>query len=103
MPGRRRRCRGQLNAVETIVHPGSDLRQHIDDIGSRRGGYRQLAAAKHLPRYLAEFDFRYSNRIALGVDDRTRADNALMGVVGKRLTYETVSARRPGEEVRIIW
>ena len=66
-------------------------------------GIYQHCAAKHLPRYLAEFDFRYSNRIALGVDDRTRADNALMGVVGKRLTYETVSARRPGEEVRIIW
>ena len=29
---------------------------------------------QHLPRYLAEFDFRTSNRAALGVDDATRAD-----------------------------
>jgi len=65
-------------------------------------GIYQHCAAKHLPRYLDEFDFRYSNRIALGVDDCTRADNALLGVVGKRLTYETVSARHPSE-VRIVW
>jgi hypothetical protein len=38
---------------------------------------------------LAEFDFRYSNRIALGVDDVTRADRVLAGIVGKRLTYRT--------------
>jgi transposase-like protein len=45
---------------------------------------------KHLHRYLSEFDFRYSNRIALGVDDAMRADKALQGITGKRLTY-----RRP--------
>jgi len=42
---------------------------------------------KHLHRYLAEFDFRYSNRSALGVEDQERAGRALSGVVGKRLTY----------------
>jgi transposase-like protein len=67
-----------------------------------RGVY-QHCSEKHLPRYLAEFDFRYSNRIKLGIDDKARADNALMGVVGKRLTYETVSARRPGAEARVVW
>jgi transposase-like protein len=66
-------------------------------------GIYQHCSSKHLPRYLAEFDFRYSNRIALGVDDRARADNALKGFAGKRLTYETVSARRPGAETRIVW
>jgi len=66
-------------------------------------GIYQHCAAKHLPRYLAEFDFRYSNRIALGIDDAARAEIALAGVVGKRLTYETVSARRAGEETRIVW
>ena len=40
---------------------------------------------KHLHRYLAEFDFRYSNRIALGVNDPSRAARALTQVVGKRL------------------
>jgi transposase-like protein len=43
----------------------------------------------HLHRYLAEFDFRHNNRIALGVSDTERADKALPGVVGKRLTYRT--------------
>jgi hypothetical protein len=43
----------------------------------------------HLHRYLAEFDFRYSNRDKLGIDDTARADLALKGFVGKRLTYET--------------
>jgi len=51
-----------------------------------RGVY-QHCAKKHLHRYVAEFDFRYSNRVALGVDDQERATRALLGVVGKRLTY----------------
>jgi transposase-like protein len=50
-------------------------------------GTYQHCGEKHLHRYLAEFDFRYSNRVALGVDDSERATRALKGVVGKRLTY----------------
>ena len=38
-------------------------------------------------RYLAEFDFRYSNRVALGIDDGERALLAMKGIEGKRLTY----------------
>jgi hypothetical protein len=41
----------------------------------------------HLKRYLAEFDFRYNNWSALGVEDRERAGKALKGISGKRLTY----------------
>jgi len=57
----------------------------------KRGIYRiyQHVSEEHLHRYLAEFDFRYSNRIGLGVDDQERAHRALRGVVGKRLTYRT--------------
>ena len=47
----------------------------------------------HLHRYLAEFDFRYSNRQALGCDDLERADRILGGIVGKRLTYQQSCAR----------
>ena len=47
----------------------------------------QHCAEKHLHRYLNEFDFRYSNRIALGVTDGERADLAVKGAAGKRLTY----------------
>jgi transposase-like protein len=50
-------------------------------------GVYQHCAEKHLHRYLSEFDFRYSNRVALGVNDVSRADRALKGIVGKRLTY----------------
>ena len=57
-----------------------------------RGVY-QWCAEKHLHRYLAEFDFRYSNRIALGCNDEDRADRLLSGIVGKRLTYQTTCAR----------
>lgn len=55
-----------------------------------RGTY-QHCAEKHLHRYLAEFDFRYNNRVALGINDAARADNALKGIVGKRLTYRTTN------------
>ena len=57
-----------------------------------RGVY-QHCAEKHLHRYLAEFEFRYSHRQALGVDDTARADKLLCGIVGKRLTYERAGAR----------
>ena len=49
-------------------------------------GIYQHCAEKHLHRYLAEFDFRYSNRVKRGIHDVARADLALKGVVGKRLT-----------------
>jgi transposase-like protein len=42
---------------------------------------------QHLARYLAEFDFRYSHRSGLGVDDEVRTNEALRGIAGKRLTY----------------
>lgn len=57
-----------------------------------RGVY-QHCGEQHLHRYLAEFDFRYTHRSAKGVDDGQRADNAMLGIVGKRLTY-----RRPDEQ-----
>jgi transposase-like protein len=50
-------------------------------------GVYQHCSEKHLHRYLAEFDFRYSNRVRLGVNDEARTDRALKGMVGKRLTY----------------
>ena len=52
-------------------------------------GVYQHCSEKHLHRYLAEFDFRYSNRVALGVDDVERTDARVKGIVGKRLTYRT--------------
>lgn len=61
------------------------------------GTYHHVSAP-HLKRYLAEFDFRYNNREALGVSDRERMVKAIPGIVGKRLTYRRTN--REGEPVR---
>jgi transposase-like protein len=53
-------------------------------------GVYQHCGEKHLHRYLAEFDFRYSNRSGLGIEDAERASLLAHGIKGKRLTY-----RRP--------
>lgn len=50
-------------------------------------GVYHHVSEEHLPRYLAEFDFRYSHRAKLGVTDGERAALALKGIEGKRLTY----------------
>jgi transposase-like protein len=55
-------------------------------------GVYQHCSEKHLHRYLAEFDFRYNNRVRLGVNDVMRAELAAASIKGKRLTY-----RRPYE------
>ena len=56
-------------------------------------GTYQHCGEQHLHRYLAEFDYRYNNRTALGVDDATRMEKSVAGIVGKRLTY-----RRPSRQ-----
>jgi hypothetical protein len=52
------------------------------------GVYHHWSAA-HLHRYLAEFDFRYSTK---DISDRERADQNLVGIGGKRLTYRRIGA-----------
>ena len=54
-------------------------------------GVYQHVSEQHLKRYLAEFDFRQSNRAKLGVCDDVRAARILKGAEGKRLTYRQVS------------
>ena len=54
-------------------------------------GIYQHCGEKHLHRYLAEFDFRYNNRARFGIDDARRADVALRGIEGKRLTYRRIN------------
>lgn len=86
----------------TVVHSGSEYVRYeknrtvhsntVENVFSvfKRGmkGTYQHCAEKHLHRYLAEFDFRYNNRVALGISDEARTDRALRGIVGKRLTYK---------------
>ncbi len=73
---------GELISTNTIESYFAILKRGIN-------GVYHHCDAKHLHRYLAEFDFRYNNRIAKGVDDLERTDNLLQGVVGKHLTYTT--------------
>ena len=56
------------------------------------GTYHHVSQ-QHLKRYLGEFDFRYNERIALGVEDAERAAKAVRGVVGKRVTYQGTNRR----------
>lgn len=58
----------------------------------RRGmvGTYQHCSEAHLHRYLAEFDFRYSNRAKLGINDEMRTEIAMKGIEGKRLTYRRI-------------
>jgi transposase-like protein len=88
---------------ETVMHTAQEYVRGDVTTNSAEGyfsvfkrgmrGIYQHCSAKHLHRYVTEFDFRHNNRIRLGVDDANRANNALLGVVGKRLTYRTVSGQ----------
>ncbi|QBR71441.1 IS1595 family transposase [Beijerinckiaceae bacterium] len=90
---------GEFASHETVNHSadeyvrGTVTTNTVEGFFSifKRGmkGVYQHCGERHLHRYLAEFDFRYSNRVRLGCDDVERADRALKGVVGKRLTYRT--------------
>ncbi len=50
------------------------------------GTYHHIGE-QHLQRYAKEFDFRYNHR---KVSDSERADSALKGISGKRLTYQRI-------------
>jgi transposase-like protein len=56
-------------------------------------GVYQHCQEKHLHRYLAEFEFRYNNRAALGCNDSDRSVAALSGIVGKRITYRRIDSK----------
>ena len=61
-------------------------------------GVYQHCSEKHLHRYLAEFEFRYNNRIAHGVTDGERATRAMKGIEGKRLTYRPTNGTVVSDE-----
>jgi transposase-like protein len=88
-----------VHAKDQYVHPDDStiFTNTVEGYFSifKRGmkGVYQHCGKPHLHRYLAEFDFRYSNRVALGIDDTARADIALAGIVGKRLTYRTARSQ----------
>ena len=90
-------AKGQHEAVDhdkAYARDGETGRVHCNTAEGyfsifKRGlvGTYQHMGEQHLPRYLAEFDFRMSNRASLGVNDTMRAELAIKGAEGKRLTY----------------
>jgi transposase-like protein len=111
--------RSRLNTDETHLYDGADVAEHnkvkhgnneyvrrerglsvhsntVENYFSvfKRGmrGIYQHCGEQHLQRYLDEFDFRYSNRAKLGIDDTERATRAIKGAEGERLTYRQSSS-----------
>jgi hypothetical protein len=86
---------GRFNHAANEYVRGDAYTNTIDGYFSilKRGiyGVYHHVSQEHLKRYLAEFDFRYNERIALGIDDVERTSRALRGIVGKRLTYRTTN------------
>jgi transposase-like protein len=75
---------------ERTVH--SNTVENVFSVFKRgMNGTYQHCGEQHLHRYLSEFEFRYNRRTALGWNDATRADAALKGIEGKRLTYRRIN------------
>jgi transposase-like protein len=83
---------GQGEYVRGMVHTNT-VEGYFSVFKRGMKGTYQHCDKKHLHRYLAEFDFRYNNRVRLGVDDVQRTTNLVRGIVGKRLTYRTINGR----------
>jgi hypothetical protein len=68
------------NNVSTNMAEGffSQLKRSLD-------GTHHHVSTRHLPRYLAEFDFRYTHR---KLSDSARTYKLMEQVGGKRLTYK---------------
>ncbi|HAY05563.1 MAG TPA: IS1595 family transposase [Hyphomonas sp.] len=82
-----------VSAADPAIHTNT-VENYFSVFKRGMKGTYQHCGKQHLHRYLAEFDFRYNNRIALGVDDKARADAIVCGIQGKRLTYETARSGR---------
>lgn len=77
---------GREEYVRGVIHTNT-VEGYYSIFKRRMKGVYQHCAEHHLHRYLAEFDFRYSNRSAMGIEDNVRSLIALKGAKGKRLTY----------------
>ncbi|HTX35996.1 MAG TPA: IS1595 family transposase [Bryobacteraceae bacterium] len=88
--------RGVVNHSQKQYVLGTDYTNTIEGHFLKRGiyGIYQHVSEAHLHRYLAEFDFHYTNRIATGFNDTERMEKALMGIAGKMLTYRQAGGGR---------
>lgn len=92
----------QFASHETVKHTAGEYARGDVHVNSAEGffgvfkkgmtGVYQHCGEKHLFRYLAEFEFRHNTRTKLGFTDAMRADRAIEGAEGKRLTYRRTDA-----------
>lgn len=75
-----------VNAKDRTIHTNT-VEGYFSIFKRGMKGIYQHCQKKHLHRYLAEFDFRYTHREATGFNDADRSVQAMKGIVGKRLTY----------------
>jgi ISXO2-like transposase domain len=89
---------GTVNHKAEQYRRGADYTNTVEGFFSifKRGmkGVYQHCGESHLHRYLTEFDFRYSHRKALGLDDMDTTKAALKGIQGRRLTYRRTNEAR---------
>ena len=78
-------------AVRQVRRAGQDHARRLHYFKRGMIGTYQHCGEQHLQRYLAEFDFRYNHRKAVGRDDMQRTLDVLKGIGGKRLTYRRLS------------
>jgi transposase-like protein len=82
---------------ETVKHSAGEYARGDVNTNSAEGffgvfkkgmkGVYQQCSEKHLNRYVTEFGFRHNTRALLGFNDAARTDLAIIGTIGKRLTY----------------
>jgi len=87
----------ELGSHETVKHSAGEYARGDVHTNSAEGffgvfkkgmtGVYQHCAEKHLHRYLGEYEFRHNTRTKLGFTDAMRAQAAVAGIEGKRLTY----------------
>jgi transposase-like protein len=98
IPGRNFAAHERVNHSEGEYARGDVTTNTVEGYFSifKRGmkGIYQHCGEQHLQRYLDEFNFRYSNRSALGVEDAERTMLAIKGATGKRLTYRRINKRK---------
>jgi len=77
----------QKEYVRGTIHTNS-VENYFSILKRWLTGIYQHVDARHLKRYIGEFDFRYNTR---KVDDIDRTIMALKGIAGKRLLYRDSS------------
>ena len=97
------RGHGTVNhSIEEYVRGGFWHTNTVENYFSilKRGiaGTYHHVSQQHLKRYLAEFDYRYNERSALGVEDAERMARSVKGIVGKRLTYRRARGAEASQE-----